>query len=714
MKELRLKVDGMSCAACSSSIERSLSRKKFIDKIEVDLVNAKAFVVYDETLADKQDIINHINKLGYKAYISNNADSKNDKNDRYLLAVIFAIPLFIISMGSMLFHSTNELLICIIEIILLIPILYASSQIYKKGFLSLLKMVPNMDSLVMLGSGSAILYSLYMLILYLSGQNDSLLHSIYFESAGVIIAVIMLGKRLEHNATNNARSALESLINLAPKTALKYENNTTIQTNITDINIGDIIAIPKGAMVSLDGILLDSRCSLDTSLITGESKKIDKQKGDIILSGSINYGEQFLLQVTTKTLDSTIGKIINLMQGIKKAPIARIADIVSAYFVPIVIFIALAGAILWYIAKGDLHFSFIILTSTLLISCPCALGLATPLSILVATNRASKKAIYFKSGESLESLSKIDVVVFDKTGTITNGNLEVVNFIDKNMLDSNNLLSYIYALEHKSEHIIAKAITNYALSKDIDKTIEAKDIQTTTGSGISGTIDDKIIKIGNAKFVGLDSDIDSIYTLVYVSLDGILCAIFKISDTIRENTKELISNLKSLNIQSIMLSGDTRECVKRVANICGIDEYYHSKLPDEKLEFISSLQDKNKLVAFVGDGINDALALKRANIGISLSIANDIAIKQADILLLNSNLNNIYNAILLSKKTIKNIKENLAFAFIYNISAIPIALGIPYIFNINLSLNPMIAGIAMGLSSISVVLNAMRLNKIIK
>lgn len=712
MKELRLKIDGMSCAACSSSIERSLSRKKFINKIEVDLVNAKAFIVYDENLTTKQDIINHIEKLGYKAQINENEDSMQSTNNKYLIAIIFAIPLFFISMGSMFFHISNELLICIIEIALMLPILYAGSQMYKKGFLSLLRMVPNMDSLVMLGSGSAILYSLYMLILYINGINDSLLHNIYFESAGVIIAVIMLGKKLEHNATNNAKSALESLMNLAPKTALKYENNTTIQKNITDINIGDIIAIPKGSMVSLDGILLDDKCILDTSLITGESKKTYKQKGEAILSGSINYGEQILLKVTTQALDSTIGKIINLMQGIKKAPIARIADIVSAYFVPIVIFIAIAGAALWYLAKGDLHFSFIILTSTLLISCPCALGLATPLSILVATNKASKKAIYFKSGESLEKLSTIDVVVFDKTGTITTGSLEIINFIDKKIIDTNKLLSYIYAIEHKSEHIIAQAIIKHLSKNNINKNIEALEIQTTIGSGISGRIDNKIIKIGNARFVGLDSEIIiSKYTLVYVSIDNTICAILEVGDAIRENTQELISNLKSINIQSIILSGDTKECVKRIADECGIESYYHSQLPDEKLAFITKLQNENKKVAFIGDGINDALALKKADIGISLSVANDIAIKQADILLLNSNLNNIYNAIILSKKTIQNIKENLAFAFIYNICAIPIALGIPYIFGINISLNPMIAGVAMGLSSISVVLNSMRLNK---
>ncbi|RAX55204.1 hypothetical protein CCY99_00460 [Helicobacter sp. 16-1353] len=719
MKQLRLKITGMTCAACSGSIERSFRRKSYIDKIEVDLINGSAFIIYDEKTANIDDIIKHIQKLGYGAEILKNSQKKDSSyNNDYLIAIIFAIPLFLISMGSMFLHLHNEILICLIEIILLLPILYAGRNIYKKGFLSLLNLVPNMDSLVMLGSGSAILYSLYMIILYILNINQELLHSIYFESAGVIIAVIMLGKRLEHKATDNAKTGLKDLINLLPKTTLVLQNNNIVEKNIKDICINDIIVIPKGAMVSLDGILINNECKVDESLITGESKHKRKQKGDIILSGSINQNEQFMLKVVALEEDSMIGKIINLMQGIKKAPIARIADIVSAYFVPIVIFISIIGALAWFIYRGDFHFSFIVLTSTLLISCPCALGLATPLSILVATNKASQNAIYFKSGESLEKTSKINIVVFDKTGTLTKGELEVIDFVlkENNSFSKEQILSLSNALEKASEHLIAKAIIKY-ISKipNINNELKSNDVKTSVGLGISGMVENHLIKIGNAEFIGLDKDslIVSKHTLAYISIDGIYCGAFIIADSLRENAKILISNLKSLGIKSIILSGDSKDSVSSVASLCGIDEFYYSQLPNDKLNYITNLQKENNKVAFIGDGINDALAISKADIGISLSLANDIAIKQADIILLSTDLNSLYRAIVLSKKTLKNIKENLAFAFIYNICAIPIALGIPYLFNINLALNPMIAGIAMGLSSISVVLNSLRLNRAI-
>lgn len=717
MKQLRLKVSGMTCAACSSSIERSLRRKNYIDKIEVDLINGRAFIIYDDKIANIDDIIKHIQKLGYDAEIFKDSQKKIlTANNDYLLAIVFALPLFIISMGSMFFHIQNEILICIIEIILLLPILYAGRNIYKKGFLSLLRFVPNMDSLVMLGSGSAILYSIYMVVLYVLDINQQLLHNVYFESAGVIIAVIMLGKRLELQATNNAKTGIDALINLSPKTTLTMENNNIVEKNIKDIHIGDIIVIPKGAMVSLDGILQNDECKIDDSLITGESKHKTKKKGEIILSGSINQNEQFILKVSALAEDSMIGKIINLMQGIKKAPIARIADIVSAYFVPIVITIAIIGALAWFVYKGDLHFSFIILASTLLISCPCALGLATPLSILVATNKAAQNMFYFKSAESLEKASKTNIVVFDKTGTLTKGELEVIDFIAKGNISKEKSLSLTNALEKQSEHLIAKAIIKY-ISKipNIDLNLKAYDVKTSVGLGISGIIDKHLVKIGNAEFIGLDeaSLITSKHTLSYLSIDDVFCGAFVIADSLRENAKTLVSNLKSIGIKSVILSGDSKDSVSSVASLCGIEEFYHSQLPTDKLDFITNLQNKNNKVAFIGDGINDALAISKADIGISLSLANDIAIKQADIILLNTDLNSLYKAILLSQKTLRNIKENLAFAFIYNICAIPIALGIPHIFGINLTLNPMIAGIAMGLSSISVVLNALRLNRAI-
>lgn len=733
MKQVKLKIDGMSCAACSSSIERSLGRKDFIEQIEVDLINTNAFVKYDESKTNIQDIIKLIEKLGYSAEIESNKVEKKIKNNDYLIAIIFAIPLFVISMGSMFVEVKNTLLVCFIEIVLLLPILYSGRRIFTKGFMSLVRLVPNMDSLVMLGSLSAVIYSFYMLVLEFDSPH--LLHNLYFESAGVIIAVIMFGKKLESIATSSAKSGLDELINLSPKTVLKLIDNKIIEAKINDIKVGDIVVLPKGEMLSVDSILLDDGALFDESIITGESKLKARKKGDLIYSGSINQSEQITLNVVAKSADSMIGKIINLMQGVKKAPIARIADIISAYFVPSVIFIALISAIVWYFIKEDFHTSFVIFTSTLLISCPCALGLATPLSILMATSIASKRAFYFKSGKSLEVASKITTIIFDKTGTLTKGNLTILesNFYSKN-LDKKYILNLVYFLESKSEHIIAKAIIKY-ISKEIEiKNVEIKNVETISGKGISATIDNKFVKIGNFAFINESSKIkipaiESKHNVCYVSIDNELCASFVIADELRENAKTLITNLKKLGIKSMILSGDAESSVSSVAALCGIEEYYHSQLPNDKLEFINNLVDpkdskgvtdsshsnkphKKEYIAFVGDGINDALALSKADIAISFSNANDIAIKQSDIVLLNNDFNSLFEAFLLSKKTIRNIKENLAFAFIYNICAIPIAVGIPHIFGINLTLNPMIAGVAMGLSSISVVLNAMRLKYI--
>lgn len=713
MKQITLKISKMTCAACSSSIERSLKRKDFIQTIEVDLISECANIVYDEKKGSLESIIAFIEKLGYGAEIfSNQAKSKTHNND-YIIAICFAVLLFLLSMGAMFAKIHNVALLCVAEMILLVPILYAGRNIYAKGFNSLIKFVPNMDSLVFLGSFSAIVYSLYMLFV-LGINNPHLLHNIYFESAGVIIAVIMLGKKLEQIATNNAKSGIESLINLTPKTALKQNGNEILEVKIDSLAINDIIIVPKGAAFSVDSTLISESCIIDDSIITGESLPKQKTKGDFIYSGSINKGEQILAKVEKLAINSMISKIISLMQGVKKAPIARIADNISAYFVPSVIIVAIVGAFLWFLASGDSHKAFIVFTSTLLISCPCALGLATPLSILIATHIASKKAFYFKNAHSLENAAKIKTMIFDKTGTLTKGDLEVLDFIKLSPnVNESEIFALIYALEYKSEHLLAKAILTY--TKKYAKNFEALSVKTIAGFGISGIIENKNIHIGRADFISQCCHIDTKnlpqtpHTTCFVAIDNKLMGYFIIADSLRENAKSLIRSLKNSGIKSIILSGDNKQSVESMAKMCGISEFYHSQLPQDKLNFIQKLQAENIVVGFVGDGINDVLALSQADISIALSESSDIAIKQSDIILLNSNLDSIQIALNLSKKTIKNIKQNLSLAFVYNICAIPLALCIPQIFGVNVVLNPMIAGIAMALSSISVVLNAMRL-----
>lgn len=755
MKQLKLKISGMSCAACSSSIERSLRRKDFVEKIEVDLISECANVAYDESKATQNQIIALIEKLGYGAEIfTQNAESKKQNSD-YLLALTFAIPLFCVSMGAMAFDNLamhHTALLCGIEIALLAPILYAGRKIYAKGFNALIKLVPNMDSLVFLGSLSAIAYSVYMIATF-GVQNPHLAHNLYFESAGVIIAVIMLGKRLELQATEGAKSGIESLKRFAPQTALKLgessessgksngnlgESNVSVgessekfgeslEVRIESLQIGDIIAVPKGAAFGVDCKLLSESCEIDESVITGESKHKRKAQGELIYSGSVNCGEMIRAKVANSASDSMISKIIALAQEVKKAPIARIADNISAYFVPSVIGIALVAGVAWGIASNDIHKAFIIFSSTLLISCPCALGLATPLSILIATNIASKRAFYFKNAESLEVATKITTMIFDKTGTLTDGHLRVIEWVDSSVDSSVNQaenFSLIYALESQSEHLIAKAILGYikANSADLGANLGANliisEVATTAGSGISAKVANKIVRIGTADFVGEYCKIDSAllaksaqipHTLCFVGIDKNCVGFFVIADNLRPNAKNLVANLRAKGIKSVILSGDNAKSVQSVANLCDITEFYATQLPQDKLDFIKKAQEKGEIVGFVGDGINDALAIKAANIGVSLNSSSDIAIKQSDIILLNNDLQSLSTALSLSKQTIRNIKENLSLAFVYNVCAIPIAVGLPQLFGLNLTLTPMIAGVAMGLSSISVVGNAMKL-----
>lgn len=730
MKTLKLKISGMSCAACSSSIERSLKRKDFIEKIEVDLISESANIAYDESKASVEQIIALITKLGYGAEIfKQGAESKRQTSD-YLLAIIFAIPLFCVSMGAMVFENIatrHTALLCGVEIALLAPILYAGRRIYAKGFNALIKLVPNMDTLVFLGSGSAIAYSAYMAV-RLGLESPHLAHHLYFESAGVIIAVIMLGKKLESKATEGAKSGIESLAKLAPQTALKINNgNESLEVRIESLQIGDIIAVPKGAAFGVDCEILGESCEVDESIITGESKRKRKVRGDLVYGGSVNCGEMIRAKVAHSASDSMISKIISLAQEVKKAPIARIADSVSAYFVPCVICVAFIAGIAWGVGSGEIHKAFIVFSSVLLISCPCALGLATPLSILIATHIASKRAFYFKNAESLEVASKITTMIFDKTGTLTDGHLRVLEWVESDSDSSVNQaenFSLIYALESQSEHLIAKAILGYIKgefaesSADLGANLSISEVKTTAGSGISAKVGNKLVRIGTADFVGESCKIDANllqksvqipHTTCFVGIDSKCIGFFIITDNLRPNAKNLVENLHAQGIKSVILSGDNQKCVEGVANLCGIDEFYASQLPQDKMRFVAMMQERGEIVGFVGDGINDTLALSGANIGVALNASSDIAIKQSDIILLNNDLQSLSTALLLSKRTLKNIKENLIFAFAYNVCAIPIAVGIPQLFGANIMLTPMVAGVAMGLSSISVVGNAMRL-----
>ena len=721
MQNLELQIEGMTCIACSNAIQRSLSKKEFIKNVNVNLITKKALISYDDNFGSQEieeKIIKQIEKMGFNArrinpFLPPNLDSNSPSLDsnpslntppnldsnplfknNFILALVFAIPLFLLSMWNMLFPFfafTKNAFSAFLEFALLIPILISGKGIYKKGFKGLVNFTPNMDSLVMMGSLGAIIYSFYEI---LNSRFD-----LYFESAGVIISVILLGKKIEERAFLSLKDSLLDIASLVPKKMIKLINRVQIEVNIDEIKKGDILVIPKGAMSGVDGILLDNECLVDESIITGESKHKRKAKNETILSGSINLGEQFSLEAISSKSTSMIGKIIELMNDVKKTKIERIANRVSFYFVPFVIILAIFSGGIWFYLENDLHLSFIVISSILLISCPCALGLATPLCILISNSKAAKKGIYFKNALSIENASKINTVIFDKTGTLTKGELEVLDSFVIEKYKKEYVFSLIKALEIKSEHLIAKAILKYLKNYKLEN-FEISEISTKVGLGLEGVIDNKKIKIGSSRFI--NHSIQSPHLISYISIDGEYVGHFVIADALRENIPLLIKNLESNNINCVILSGDSNiKSVESVAKMCGIKEYYHSMLPNEKLDFITNAKKQNKFIAFIGDGVNDALALKKADIGISLKTANDIAIKNADIIILNDNLNSVYESILISKRAIRSIKENLLFAFIYNFFAIPLAaLGI---------LNPMISSVAMGLSSLSVVANSLRL-----
>ena len=727
MQNLELQIEGMTCIACSNAIQRKLSKKEFIKNVNINLITKKALISYDNNFLKKEEIIKEIEKMGFEIrkinpFLPPNLDSNVDGEldspphskfesnlnplnidsnppkfqNNFIFALVFAIPLFLLSMWNMLFPFLSfekTPFTSFLEFTLLIPILISGKDIYKRGFKGLVNFIPNMDSLVMMGSFGAIIYSFYEIL------NSRF--NLYFESAGVIIAVILLGKKIEEKALLNLKDSLLDIATLIPKRMIKLVNNMQIEVNIDEIKKGDILIIPKGSMNGVDGILLDNECLVDESIITGESKNKRKFKNENILSGSINLGEQFHLEATTSKSTSMIGKIIELMNEVKKTKIERIADKVSFYFVPFVIVLSLLSGGIWFYLENDLHLSFIVISSILLISCPCALGLATPLCILISNSKAAKKGIYFKNALSIENASKINTVIFDKTGTLTKGELEVLDSFILDRYEKEYVFSLVKALEIKSEHLIAKAILKYLKNYELEN-FEVSEINTKVGLGLEGVINNKKIKIGSSRFI--HHSIQSPHLISYISIDGEYVGHFVIADALRENIPLLVKNLESNNINCVILSGDSNiQSVESVAKMCGIREYYHSMLPNEKLDFITKSQMENKFIAFIGDGVNDALALKKADIGISLKTANDIAIKNADIIILNDNLNSIYESILISKRALKSIKENLLFAFIYNFFAIPLAaLGI---------LNPMISSIAMGLSSLSVVANSLRISK---
>ncbi len=731
-----LKITGMTCAACSSSIEKAISRKKGIKSAMVNLSTERLTVEFDENIILLDQIEEIILKLGYgidksesSSYLDKNIHTKKILI-RFIISLIFTVPLLYISMGHMfsyevvdfLNHEKNPLNFTIAQFILVIPVLIVGTPFFKKGIKSLINFKPNMDSLITIGTISAFLYSLYESVKVISGNHASAMN-LYYESSATILTLITLGKYLEAITKGKTSNAIKKLIGLSPKTALVERDGVEVEIKIEDVKVGDILIVKSGEKFPVDGEIIYGSCLVDESMITGESIPISKKINDKVIGASINKNG-FVKYVSTKIGEDTmLSQIIKLVEEAQnsKSKIAKLADKVSYYFVPTIIFIAVVSFLFWIFYKRDFEFAFIIFVSVLVIACPCALGLATPTSIMVSTGLGAENGILIKSGEALEIAHKTNVVVLDKTGTITEGKPKVTDLLINSDVfnDEKEFLSYAVSIEKGSEHPLGEAILEYGIEKKVD-IFEIEDFKNIEGMGVSASVNFKRILLGNKKLLDENninigefknvSDIlaNSGKTPMYMVVDNKFGGIIAVADTVKENSKKAIEKLKSMGIKVLMLTGDNKKTALSIGKEVGIEEVIAEVLPKDKSLEITKLKDIGYKVCMVGDGINDAPALMNAHIGIAIGSGTDIAIESASVILMKNDLFDIPKFFKLSKNTIRNIKQNLFWAFLYNVIGIPFAMGVFYLFGGSL-LNPMIAALAMSFSSVSVILNAIRL-----
>ncbi len=736
MKNSTFNVTGMSCASCARTVENALNKNEDI-KANVNIATEKVNIEYDENKYNFEKIKKIVENSGYGLVETLSEEQKmqmyEDKikslKNKLILAAVFAIPLIYISMGHMMgIHlpdivnpKKNAAIYSIVQLLLTIPVVYAGRDFFIHGFKNLARKSPTMDSLIAMGASAAIIYSLYAT--YMTITVDPEYHmNLYFESAGTIITLILLGKLLEARTKGQTSSAIKKLIGLQPKKAKIIENGAEKEVLIENIKVGDIIVVKPGEKIAVDGKIVNGNTSVDESMITGESIPVSKNPGDKVIGGSINKNGIIQFEATEIGKDTVLSQIIKLVEEAQgsKAPISRMADIVAGYFVPIVIGIATVTGIIWFISGSGLTAALTFFISVLVIACPCALGLATPTSIMVGTGKGAENGILIKSGEALETAHKIKTVVLDKTGTITKGKPVLTDLKVYNNFDGNEILQLAASAENNSEHPLAEAIVNGAKERNVEFKQYDK-FRAMPGYGIRATIDDKEIQIGNRKLMtsrkisteAAEKDYEILSnegkTPMFISVNNELAGLIAVADVVKETSKAAIERMHKLGLKVIMLTGDNEKTAKYIAKEVGIDKVIAEILPFQKSEEVKKLQEAGEFVAMVGDGINDSPALAQANVGIAIGSGTDVAIESADIVLIRNDLNDVAGAIALSKATITNIKENLFWAFFYNVIGIPFAAGIFYAFFNGPKLDPMIAAFAMSLSSVSVLMNALRL-----
>ncbi len=727
-------IEGMTCTACSSGIERSLGRKSFVKKIEVSLLNKSANIEFNENETNLDEIFKLIEKLGYtpKKTLAKEKKEFFNPNVKLALAVIFTLFVVYLSMGVMLSPSllpeslltinnhSNFLNACL-QLIGTLIVMHLGRDFYIQGFKALWHRQPNMSSLIAIGTSAALISSLWQL--YFVYTNQWSYGHYYFESVCVILMFVMAGKRIENVSKDKALDAMQALMKNAPKTALKMQNNQQIEVLVDSIVVGDILKVLPGSAIAVDGEIIEGEGELDESMLSGEALPVYKKAGDKVFSGTFNSHTSFLMKATQNNKNSTLSQIIEMIHNAQssKAEISRLADKVSSVFVPSVIAIAILAFVVWLIIapKPDFWSNFGIalevFVSVLVISCPCALGLATPMSILVANQQASSLGLFFKDAKSLEKARLVNTIVFDKTGTLTNGKPVVKSVHSK--IELLELLSLASSIEKSSEHVIAKGIVEYAKERNAPLK-EISGVKVKTGFGISAKTDyqgaKEIIKVGNSEFFNPINtlEIKENGILVFVGRvinekEDELLGVFVLEDLPKKGVKEHIAQIKNLCINTLLLSGDNRENVKKCALELGIDSYISNAKPQDKLNKIKELKEKGRIVMMVGDGLNDAPSLAMSDVAVVMAKGSDVSVQAADIVSFNNDIKSVYSAIQLSQATIKNIKENLFWAFCYNSVFIPLACGVLY--KVNIMLSPAIAGLAMSLSSVSVVLNSQRL-----